>query len=42
MDDTVLCARGVLLENVLACAVVEFVPAFRSYEFHDIILCNKQ
>ena len=41
-DDTLLCARGVLVENVLACAVVEFVLACVSCEPHKISLCNEK
>ena len=41
-DDMLLCVRGVLVENVLACAIVESILACGLCEFYNIILYNEQ
>ena len=40
-NDKLLCTRGVLVENLLSCAVVEIVLVRRSCDTHDIILRNE-
>ena len=41
-DDKLLCARGVLVENLLACPVIEVLLACKSCDSHYIMFCSEQ
>ena len=41
-DDMILCAIGVLIENVLDCAVAEILLVHGSCDYHNTILFNER